>query len=183
MKFLKFSQWTACYLFIFFALQTNTAAANGDQEKTSPIPVIETMALSTDPTMLYGKGFPGTVTRTISSNDKIAFYFAAIRVINPGKNKFELRLECVDSSGQLIIGNTTTREVHDLTESKYLDGKSGYMETSLGLNPAVDAIVPGQKMSLKNEEEYYVRLFIDDKLIGLTKFRYFIKSKPAKDQK
>lgn len=176
-----FSKFRAYSLLTCLLLYATFAAASDDQ--TLPIPVVETIALSTDPTMLYGKGFPGTVTRTVSSNDAIAFYFAAIRVINPGKKKFEVKLECVDSSGQLIIGNTSTKEVHALTESKYMEGKSGYLETSLGLNPAVDAVVPGQKMTLKNEEEYYIRLFIDDKLVGLTKFRYFIKNKLPKDGK
>jgi hypothetical protein len=179
MKFLRLAPFF-CAAYLLHSTAFSESFRPTDKQPTI---ALETVALSADPTIVYQQGFPGSVTRTISSTDKIAFYYAAIRVINPSSEKVAISIECVDSAGREVVSKKTLEEVPDITISKYLDSKSGYVEASLGLNPAPNALVSGQKIVLKNEGEYYVRLIANGKLLALTKFRYFIEQKAAKNGK
>lgn len=138
----------------------------------------EIVAVSGDATVVYGKGFPGTVTRTITSANKTALYYASLRILNPTKKTYEIKIECIDEIGNPVIEGVVQRELFPVTESKYLESKSGYVEVTMGLNPKPGAMVPGQHKALKNGEGYFVRLYVENKLIGLSHFRYVILIKP-----
>lgn len=153
---------------------TTTANASPSSEETV---VPEIIAVSKNATELFGKGFPNDVTRTVRNTDKIIFYYASIRIVNPQKQKYAVEIECIDENGDTVIASETMKEIFSINESKYLDGKSGYIETSLGLEPRVGAMVSGQKKSLKPGATYFIRLYVEKRLIGLTQFRYIVVTK------
>lgn len=151
------------------------AATNED------IVIPEILAISGEATVAYGNAFPGPVTRTIRDTSKTAIYYASVRVVNPTKKIYKVKIECVDELGKVVISGVVDRESYDVNESKYLGGKSSFIEAKLVLDPKLGAMVPGQTEPLKGEHGYYVRLYVDDTLVGLTRFRYILMGESTKD--
>lgn len=156
-----------------------SAGVSADESKASVAVKDETvlpeiLAVSGNPSVIYGKGFPGTVTRTIRSSDKSAFFYASVRIVNPKKSKYVVKLECVDDAGNVVIEGTLQKEIFPMYRRRYMEGEIGQIEVSLGLNPTAGAKVAQQRMILKDDTQYFIRLYVEGRLISLTNFRYLI---------
>ena len=146
--------------------------------KTDPDTIIpEALVVADKATVLYGNGFPENYTRVIMSDANIALYYASIKVLNPSKENYNVKIQCQDRKGATVIEGKYKLPL-SLTKSETLGEDSiNYIETTLGLYPQPGKRVPGQRMALKNEETYFVKLWVEGKLVGLTSFRYAIAGK------
>lgn len=141
----------------------------------------EILVMSGDATVVYNNAFPRQVMRTITSTDKTALYYASLKVIDPPKTHYKLRIECVDAEGNVLIEGSADKEIFAISRRKYLKGEVGQLEITMVLNPKPGAMVPGQRTPLKHDMYYFVRLYVDGKLLGLTSFRYLTMKLPAKN--
>ena len=132
--------------------------------------VADIVAISNDATVLYGHGFPDNVTKVISSTDKIIYFFGSFRVLNAKKKVYKVILECIDKNGDVVLKGDVERGLSE--EMKIGDDQSGRFEVSLGLETKPGSKVKNQTKALKDDEEYFVRVWIDGKIVALAGFRY-----------
>lgn len=52
----------------------------------------------------------------------------------------------------------------------------GLAAQHLGLDPKPGAMIKGQHIPLANNNYYYIKLYVEKKLIGITKFQYIVKN-------
>ncbi len=121
----------------------------------------------------YDNIHPGDSVGTLTSKDKVIFYSTDIGVINPTQKKYEIEIICVDSDNKIIFRDSVKRPL-TITEKMGAD-TIGRLAQNLELDPTPGAIVNGQLSALVNNKDYFVKLFFDKKLIGVTKFHYEIK--------
>jgi hypothetical protein len=121
-------------------------------------------------------GLPQNVVRVVTSRAKIVFFYTSMRVINPTKEEYEIHIECVDSGDRIVIDVRTTQKI-SRREVSMAGDKTYSIEARLGLDPRLGVLVPGQKIPLEGGGNYFVRIFVDDKLIGLSTFRYVVDPK------
>jgi hypothetical protein len=116
----------------------------------------------------------GDRVETIKSTDKIILYYANVGIINPKNKKYSVRIICINNTGDVIIKGAYKTIFSD-QDAISLKGES--IRTTLitvGLDPKPNAMVQGQLLRLQNNTDYYIKLFIEKKLIGVTKFTYIV---------
>jgi hypothetical protein len=110
---------------------------------------------------------------TITNKDNIMFYAARIVVINPTKKEYNVRMTCIDSKNNIVF-NGSIKMLRSKIYS-YVDKDSiAFITQHLGLNPKQGAMVKGQRTPLVGNNDYYIKLYVENKLIGITKFYYKI---------
>jgi len=162
---------------VLFMLAAASASAQKDVSHlsaASDIVLPDILAVSASPTVAYGQGFPGAVTRTIRSSDKSAFFYASIKILNPSRSRYEMKIECIDEKGDVLIEGAVEKDLFSMYKQHFLSGEIGQLEMSLGLDPQLGALVPGQRVAMKNDSRYFIRLHVDGKLVSLTSFRYLV---------
>jgi hypothetical protein len=115
---------------------------------------------------------PGPSVEMITNKNDIILYYAEIGIINPTKKKYAIKITCVDTTGNVIIKGSFQRELS--SELKRNIG-TDLMKSTLfivTLDPKVGAMAPGQLIPLKSHNEYYIKLFVENKLIGISHFNY-----------
>lgn len=163
---------SSLYLLLSAAMPALGAEAGRAPADGSVFP--EILVVSANATVVYKNAFPGRATRTITSADKTALYYASLKIINPPKLHYKLRIECVDAEGMVLIDGSADKEIFAVSRQKYLNGEAGQLEITMVLDPRLGAMVRGQRMPLKHDMDYFVRLYVDGKLIGLTSFQYVV---------
>jgi hypothetical protein len=111
----------------------------------------------------------------ITSKDKIIYYIANIGVINPTKKYYHVKIICVDSNGKTVITGKVKRLLSGFSYQVGGEAVKGYEQT-LGLDPKPGAMVKGQLIPLESGHAYFIKLFVENKLIGLTRFKYEVLS-------
>ncbi|WP_143133484.1 hypothetical protein [Pseudoduganella namucuonensis] len=145
-----------------------------ESSSESEVVVPDILAMSSEANIVYSKAFPGPVTRTIRSTDKTALFYASLKIIAPKKERYSIKIDCVGEDGNPLIAGTVNREIFSVNKAKYQNGEIAQIEVSMGLDPKSGAMVPGQIRPMRNDENYFIRLYVDDKIVGLTSFRYII---------
>lgn len=107
----------------------------------------------------------------ITSKDKIIYYVANIGVINPAKKYYHVKIICVDSNGNTVITGKVKRLLSGFSYQVGGETIKGYEQT-LGLDPKPGAMIKGQLIPLESGHDYFIKLFVENKLVGLTKFNY-----------
>lgn len=117
---------------------------------------------------------PGKNIEIFTNKDDIILYYADIGVINPTKKKYDIEIICVDKDDNAIIKGAFKREF--ILESERHIGANIMKKTLLivTLDPKVGAMAPGQLTVLKAHNNYFIKLYIEKKLIGVTNFSYEI---------
>lgn len=105
------------------------------------------------------------------AKDEIIYYVANISIINPTKKTYRIGIFCVDSRGKLVFKAIVKRALCDYEYKLGKDTIKGVSQT-LGLEPKPGAIIKGQFMPLESDKDYYIKLYVEKKLIGLSKFHY-----------
>jgi len=119
---------------------------------------------------VFGVSTPTNFVNTVDSKEKIIFFYASVRIMNPTKKKYKTRIVCVDSQNNVIIEGTA---LQPLQRASILGkDRTNSIDQTLGLNPKPDAMVPGQKRPLQDGGEYFVKLYVEGELVSITNFRY-----------
>lgn len=112
---------------------------------------------------------------SFSDKDKIIFYAANIGIINPSKKLYEVKYVCIDVNGRIIFqGEDKIELTEPSTKYVYLDKNkiSQPKMVTFSLKPQRGVLVRGQVQPLESNKDYYVQLFVEKKLIGLSQFSY-----------
>ena len=116
---------------------------------------------------------PGDDVEMITNKDDIILYYADIGIANPTKKKYGVEIICTDKKGNIVIQGAFKRMFDGLEDHVGEDVVKGTLIT-VTLDPKPGAMAPGQLIPLKNHTDYYIKLFVEKKLIGITKFNYGI---------
>lgn len=166
--FIFISRWAG---FILLSLSAAIASA-----KTTNDTVVVAEAVISNDTMLVMTGstaLPKNVVRSLSSKDKIIYFYSSLLVLNPTKDVYEGRIECVDKMGKTIIGADIQRKIYG--KNAIGEDAIGKLEITLGLDPKPGSIIKGQTEPLKDGEEYYIRTYISGALVGISGFSYSVR--------
>ena len=117
---------------------------------------------------------PGDSVEVITNKDEIIYYSANIGVINSTKEKYGFKIICVDSKNNIIFGDTAKVSLY---KKKERIGKDSirHVLLYLRLDPEPGAIVEGRLLPWENDNDYYIKLYFENKLMGVTKFHYMTK--------
>ena len=96
---------------------------------------------------------------------------ADISVFRPSKKYYNVMINCINSKGNLVYEGTVKRSLSGYSYKLGNDRVKGYNQT-LGLNPKLGAMIKGQRIPLVDGQDYYIQLFVENKLISITKFSY-----------
>ncbi|MCL9685787.1 hypothetical protein [Legionella maioricensis] len=114
---------------------------------------------------------PGKDVHIFTNKDKKIFYYVYFGIINPTKKKYQIEIICVDKKDNIVFQEATER-----TLIKYPDyiGEDivKNQEQMLWLDPTPGAIVKGQRLPLKSDNDYFIELYIEKKLVGVSRFTY-----------
>ncbi len=106
------------------------------------------------------------------SSDKIIFYYAQVGIINPTKNKYDFDVVCIDEKGKIFIKQVMTKEFPEMS-AYYLGAniiKSDVI--TMKLDTKSNASIKGQLLPLELAKTYFIKLYFEKKLIGITSFIY-----------
>lgn len=116
---------------------------------------------------------PGDNVAMISNKDDIMLYYADVGVLNPTKKKYNIEIICSDKKGNVVIQGSFKSPIDSLKNNISGDITQSLFQ-SLTLDPKVGAMVPSQLIPLKNHTDYYIKLFVEKQLIGISDFTYEI---------
>ena len=116
---------------------------------------------------------PGDSVETITNKDKVLFYHSRIVILNPTKKKYHIEVHCVDNKDRLVFKGVRDRAL------KYYDHLGddviAQIIQQLEMDPRSGAMIEEQKMPLENDSDYFFKLYVDQRLIGITRIHYLIK--------
>ena len=117
---------------------------------------------------------PGMNKEIITNKDDVIFYYADIGVINPTKKKYTVEIIFVDKNNRTFVKGKFERKLKSITIQHI--GKNVLKSTLLtfSFDPKAGALVQGQLIPFHNADEYFIELFIDNKLIAISSFTYYI---------
>lgn len=116
---------------------------------------------------------PGEDVEMITNKDDVILYYADIGILNPTKKNYSVEIICTDKKGNIVIKGAFKRMIDGEEDIVGADVIKDTLIT-VTLDPKQGAMVPGQLIPLKNQTDYYIELFVEKKLIGITKFNYAI---------
>jgi hypothetical protein len=160
---------------IKYALPLLLLVASIGSAKNSDVIIVEGIVLSNsvEPSIDNNTFTPGHSVQKITNKDDIIFYRSNIAVINPTKKKYNIKLLCVDSKDNIIYKGSLKMSLEKINGhvEKNIIGRAAQ---HLGLDPKPGAMIKGQINPLVNNNVYYIKLYVENKLLGLTKFHYLI---------
>jgi hypothetical protein len=165
---------------IIYGLTSLFLSCTSYAKKTNEI-VIERIILSNSAEQTPGNTFnPGDSVEIVTDQDKIIFYRSNIAILNPTQKQYSIELKCTDSLNNLIYKGTMKMnlEISHTKEGNII----GRAAQHLGLDPRQGAMIKGQINPLKINNDYYIKLIVEKKLLGLTKFHYATKPMPTNKQ-
>ena len=152
-------------------------SGSGYPDKINDAVFTANMIVSDVPDTLGGWEYkPGDNVEVFSNQDEIIYYEANIGVINPTKKKYRLEIICIDSKGKVIIQGVINRSL-DENKGQINEYVIRGVTQTLGLDPKPGALVAGQLFPLESGHDYFIQLYFEKKLIGVTKFHYVINRK------
>lgn len=111
---------------------------------------------------------------TFRNTDKVIFYYANIGVINSSKKNYDLEITCIDMKGNTVITKKINKNFTEFL-AYHVDRETlRNGEVTLTLNPKSGAMVKGQLKPLENDKNYFIKVFFEKKLVGVTEFHYLI---------
>ncbi len=116
---------------------------------------------------------PGKNKYTFTNKDKNIVYYVYFGIINSTKEKYEIELFCIDTKSNIIFKESIERTLVEFPDYMGEDIIKN-QDQMLLLDPKPGAMVKGQLMPLKDGNSYYIKLYIDKKLSGVSKFTYRI---------
>ena len=135
---------------------------------------ISNMFLTNSAIQVLSNSFnPGRSVDSFTNKDNLILYTADIGVINPTKKRYFVEVICVDSKGNIVLKGAVRRTLSGFSRRVEGDIIKGYTQT-LGMDPKVGAMVSDQLAPLKNGENYFIKLYFEHKLIGVTRFSYSV---------
>jgi hypothetical protein len=158
-------------IFFILTLLSNLSSAKSDND----IFYINRVIISNSKIDLpFNTITPGTNQEIITNNDDVIFYYANIGVINPTKKKYTVEIVCVDKNNKTFVKEKFERKLQSQIV-KYI-GENGLKFTliTVSFDPKVGALVQGQRIPFHHHDEYFIKLFIDNKLIAVSSFLYYI---------
>lgn len=106
-----------------------------------------------------------------TNKDSLIYFMADISVFRPSKKYYHVTINCIDAKENMVFQGTVKRSLSGYSYKLGNDLVKGYNQT-LGLNPKLGAMIKGQKIPLVGGQNYYIQLFVENKLISMTKFSY-----------
>jgi hypothetical protein len=153
-------------------LLTFLSYGKGLEARTDTV-MVERIILSNSAKKITGDfANPGASVETVINKDKLIWYHADIGIVNPTKKKYEIEINCVDSKGKIVFKGILKRSfgIKDDVDGEVISR----VTQTLGLDPKSGAIVKGQLIPLENNNDYFIKLYVEKNLIGVTKFHYII---------
>lgn len=156
------------YGLLFFVL----VASAGIAKTSNDTIVVERIILSNSVAKAADdKIHPGNPVEVITSKDELIYYSASIGVINPTKKRYRFKIICVDSEDRIIFGGSDQEFLNERTYH-FGDDIMRDLPLYLRLDPMPGAIVQGRLLAWENNNDYFIKLFFEKKLIAVTKFHY-----------
>lgn len=116
-----------------------------------------------------------SIADKFTNKDSIIYFMANISIIRPSKKYYNVIIDCTNSKGEIVYEGTVKRSLSGYSYKLGNDLVKGYKQT-LGLNPKLGAMIKDQKIPLVDGQNYYIKLFVENKLISITKFSYEVVS-------
>lgn len=116
---------------------------------------------------------PDVPNAAVSNQDNIFLYYANVGVMNPTKKKYDVELSCIDKKEHVLFRKVFQQTVHASDAPKLGVNTMKEAIITFTMNPKTGGMVPGQTNVLKDHQDYYMKLYFDKKLIGITEFRYY----------
>lgn len=104
--------------------------------------------------------------------DKDIFYYVKLGIINPNKPLYKIKYVCSSIRGDLILQKELAIPINEFSQYQFKKNSIKLYELNFHLSPQPTYLAQGQLKSLKDNNSYVVRLYIDDKLIGSSQFKY-----------
>ncbi len=106
-----------------------------------------------------------------TNTDKAILYYVYFGIINSTKKKYQVDITCVDTKNNIIFKSPTEvvlKEVPDYIGEDIIK----YQVQMLQLDTKPGAMVKGQLIPLKDDNDYFIKLYIEKKLVGVSNFTY-----------
>ncbi|KTD81886.1 hypothetical protein [Legionella worsleiensis] len=157
------------YFFVFFIFISSLANASAVKDGV----FIDTMFLNDYVVNVFSNSDDSRkIADSFSKKDSMILYYAIIGVINPTKKMYDVKIVCVDSKGNPVLQSTVKQSLSGFTRHVGGDIIKEYTQT-LSMDPKIGAMVKDQIVPLKNGD-YFIKLYFENKLIGITRFDYSI---------
>ena len=154
-------------LLLVLVINTECVAKNRDIVFVDRIIVSYTLeTILSDPLM------PRDSAEGVTSEDDIMYYVAKIGVINPTKKEYNIKILCVDNNGRVVLKRTEKRSLPSLYNENSSEDVIRSVTQTLSLDPKPGAMVSGQIFPLEDDKDYYIQLYFEKKLLGITTFHY-----------
>lgn len=123
--------------------------------------------------IIFDEYLPGKDIETFTDKDKGIFYYIYLGVINPTKEKYQIEIICVDNKNNVIFKKSTERKLMEY--SNYIgEDLLKNQDQIFKLNTKLGAMVEGQVTPLKDGNMYFIKLYIEKKLMGVSMFSYHV---------
>lgn len=122
--------------------------------------------------------FPGRLVTTISNTDEIIYYSADVGILNPGKEKYSFKIVCMDSTKHVIYEDNQDLILNGIT--RIGEDNFAHSRVYLRLDPEPGSFVDGRLLTWENNKDYFIKLYLEKKLIGITYFHYVLKKNGIK---
>ena len=111
-----------------------------------------------------------------SNTDKAILYYVYFGIINPTKKKYQVDIICVDTKNNIIFNESTKRALENLPD--YIGEDIIKHQVQLfQLDPKLGVMVKGQLIPLQDDNDYLIKLYIEKKLVGISRFTYQVDAK------
>jgi hypothetical protein len=141
-------------------------------EASSDIVFVDRMMTSSVVVKRLNLSLPKWSDWTFRDTDKIIFYYANIGVINPSKKSYNIEIVCTDIKGNPIIKSSLKKDFSEFSEYNIGKDKVRNGIITLILDPKPGGMVKGQLLPLENGKDYFIKIYFEKQLIGVTQFDY-----------
>lgn len=108
-----------------------------------------------------------------NNKSKNIFYYANIGILNPRKKEYLVEYFCVDGHGNMIFHREEKIKISQWRKTFFEKDTSIVSGTiDFAFNPMENSLIIGQFIPLLSGKNYFIKLYIEKQLIGLTEFIY-----------
>ncbi len=132
--------------------------------------VMSTIVSNSYELVTYDVLVPGDSVETITSKDKVMFYEMVIGINNPTKKKYSIEIVCVDSKDKIIFRGAVKRSFE--LKDEFEGGNLFRLVQQLEFHPKAGTLIAGQLYPLEPGNDYFIKFYFENKLLGITKFNY-----------
>lgn len=135
---------------------------------------VDRMIIGNNISGIANSGLPKKDMWSFHDADQTILFYAKIGVINPILKTHTLEYTCTDQEGNLVIKGTFKNNPAENTVYHLGPDTLKSQIITLELNPKPGALVKGQINPLKKDNIYFIKIYFEKNLIGISEFDYRI---------